>query len=85
MDETATRSPARNDLYEADFYEWTQEQARGMQPAVQEPGQILHCGQSADGGRLLDAAGVRVAPARKPGVGQEQRGEIHGTVHQNRK
>jgi hypothetical protein len=28
MDETATRSPARNDLYEADFYEWTQQQAR---------------------------------------------------------
>src|SRR5437868_10367309 len=28
MDETATRSSARNDLYEADFYEWTQQQAR---------------------------------------------------------
>jgi hypothetical protein len=28
MDETATRSPTRNDLYEADFYEWTQQQAR---------------------------------------------------------
>jgi Domain of unknown function DUF29 len=28
MDESATRSPARNDLYEADFYEWTQQQAR---------------------------------------------------------
>jgi hypothetical protein len=28
MDHSVTRSPPRNDLYEADFYEWTQEQAR---------------------------------------------------------